>query len=108
MSLNDGKKAEEKASSHLEKLGYSILACNFHSKFGEIDIIAKKEGIIHFCEVKFSQNYDPIFRITPSKLQKIIKTIRYYFLLNPSSCDYQIDAILVNKETIEIIKNISY
>jgi putative endonuclease len=108
MSLEDGKRAEEKASSYLEALGYTILTCNFHSKFGEIDIIAQKEGVIHFCEVKFSQHYDPLWRITPSKLAKIIKTIGYYFLRYPSSSDYQIDAILVTNEKIEIIKNISY
>ena len=108
MSLEDGKRAEEKASSYLEALGYTILTCNFHSKFGEIDIIAQKEGVIHFCEVKFSHKYDPLWRITPSKLAKIIKTIGYYFLRHPSSNNYQIDAILVTQEKIEIIKNISY
>lgn len=108
MSLKVGQSAEQKASSHLQALGYTILTCNFHSKFGEIDIIAQKEGVIHFCEVKFSQHYDPLWRITPSKLAKIIKTIGYYFLHYPSSHDYQIDAILVTQEKIEIIKNISY
>lgn len=108
MSLEDGKSAEQRASSYLQSLGYTILTCNFHSKFGEIDIVAQKEGVIHFCEVKFSKNYDPLWRITPSKVAKIIKTIGYYFLRNPSSCDYQVDAILVNNEGIEIIKNISY
>lgn len=108
MSLEDGKRAEQKASSHLQALGYTILTCNFHSKFGEIDIVAQKEDVIHFCEVKFSHTYDPLWRITPSKLAKIIKTIGYYFLRYPSSHDYQIDAILVTNEKIEIIKNISY
>lgn len=74
MSLKIGNEAEDKASSYLQKEGYAILERNFHSKFGEIDIIAKKENILHFCEVKFSQNYDPITRITSSKMNKIINS----------------------------------
>ena len=108
MSLKVGKEAEEKAVAYLQTKGFEIFTCNFHSKFGEIDIVAFKEGVIHFCEVKFSQHYDPLWRITPSKLAKIIKTIGYYFLRYPSSSDYQIDAILVTPENIEIIKNIIY
>ena len=108
MSLKVGKEAEEKAAAYLQTKGFEIFTCNFHSKFGEIDIVAFKEGVIHFCEVKFSKNSDPLWRITPSKMSKIIKTIGYYFLLHPSSYDYQIDAILVTNEEIEIIKNISY
>ena len=85
MSLKVGIEAEEKASSYLIK-----------------------EGVLHFFEVKFSQKYDPITRITPSKMSKIIKTINYYLLTHGSICDYQIDAILVMPNNIEIIKNISY
>lgn len=108
MSLKEGMEAEEKASCYLQKEGYTLLSRNFHSKFGEIDIIALKDNILHFYEVKFSKNYDPITRITPSKMAKIIKTIHYYLLTHPNSYDYQIDAILITPDNIEIIKNISY
>jgi putative endonuclease len=96
MSLKIGIEAEEKASSYLVKEGYRLLARNFHSKFGEIDIIALKDNVLHFYEVKFSKNI------------KIIKTVDYYLMTHPSTYDYQIDAILVTPENIEIIKNISY
>ena len=75
----------------------------YHVLDGEVVL-----DVIHFFEVKFSHKHDPLWRITPSKLAKIIKTIGYYFLRYPSSHDYQIDAILVTQEKIEIIKNISY
>lgn len=108
MSTAVGKEAEERASLYLQKEGYTILLRNFNSKFGEIDIVAKKANILHFCEVKYSQSYDPIVRITPSKMAKIIKTIDYYFLKTKTSYDYEIDAILVTEKNIELIKNISY
>ncbi len=107
MGLKEGLEAEDRASCHLQKIGFKILERNFHSKFGEIDIVASKEGILHFFEVKFSQRSDPILRIIPSKIAKIIKTIGYYFLTKRICCDYQIDAILVTPEKIEIIYNIT-
>ena len=46
---------EDKACAFLKKQGFKILKRNFHSKFGEIDIIATKDEILHFIEVKFTQ-----------------------------------------------------
>jgi len=52
LSLKIGLDAEEKVAEYLLKDGYKILKRNFHSKFGEIDIIAKKDDILSFIEVK--------------------------------------------------------
>ena len=108
ISLHVGLKAEDKATEYLFNNGYSILERNFHSRFGEIDIIALKEDILHFFEVKYSKNYDPIDRITPKKLQKIIKTIDYYMYKKDVDLDFQIDALLLSDTSIEIVENISY
>ncbi len=108
MSQKIGFKAEDKVEKYLLKNGYKIIKRNFHSKFGEIDIIAKKAGVFSFFEVKFSKKYDPICRITPAKIGKIIKTIDYFFMMNNSDDEYQICAALVTPKGIEIIDNISY
>ena len=47
-----GDKGEDLAAALLSEKGYDILARNFITKAGEIDIIAKKDGTIVFCEVK--------------------------------------------------------
>ncbi len=108
MSLKDGLRAEERVVEFLIKNGYKIIKRNFHSKFGEIDIVAQKGDILNFFEVKYSKNYDPIHRITPVKMQKIIKTIDYFFMLNDRDEEYQINAALVTLEGIKIIENISF
>jgi len=108
ISVEIGKIAEKKAVEYLKSLGYSIKEMNFHSRFGEIDIVCRKDDILHFIEVKYSKKYDPITRITPSKLAKIIKTIDYYMYKKDIDMDYQIDALLVNDTLIEIVENISY
>jgi putative endonuclease len=108
LSLEIGLNAEEKVAEYLLENSYKILKRNFHSKFGEIDIIAKKDNLLSFIEVKYSKKYNPIYQITPAKMQKIIKTIDYFFMLNKSDEDYQISAALVTPEGIEILENITY
>lgn len=89
-------------------LGYEIVERNFHSKFGEIDIIAKKDNMLHFIEVKATNTANAaIYRITPSKITKILRTIEFYFLRSRISCAYEIDALCIDKDKIELIKNIT-
>ncbi len=107
MSLALGLEAEDRAVEYLSNLRYSIVCRNFHSRFGEIDIVAKKDDILHFIEVKYSKDYDALARITAKKLQKIIKTINYYMYKKKIDSDYQIDALIVNDTNIEIVENIS-
>ena len=47
-----GKYGERIAARHLERQGYRILKQNYRSRFGEIDLIAQKEELLIFCEVK--------------------------------------------------------
>jgi putative endonuclease len=47
-----GMLGENICSRFLEHRGYCILARNYRKKWGELDIVAFKDGIVHFCEVK--------------------------------------------------------
>ena len=102
-----GFAAEERVANFLRQKGFEIVERNFASKFGEIDIIAKRDGVIHFIEVKASRRYERIERITPAKMRKIFKTIDYYFLCRGVQNDYCVDAAVVREDEIELIENIS-
>lgn len=47
-----GNLGEDLACDHLIRSGYKIIDRNYQRKWGEIDIIATKDGITHFFEVK--------------------------------------------------------
>mgnify|MGYP003509397425 CR=1 FL=1 len=47
-----GANGETRVASFLRKQGYKILNRNYSCRFGEIDIIAEKDGFIVFVEVK--------------------------------------------------------
>ena len=92
----------------MQSLGYNIIERNFHSKFGEIDIIAKKTDMLHFIEVKATNTANSaIYRITPAKMTKILRTIEFYFLRKGIMCAYEIDALCIDKDKVELIKNIT-
>ena len=73
-----GLLAEEKAVQFLKQKNFKIVHRNFYTKFGEIDIIAFKDNIFHFIEVKSGKNFEPIYNITPNKLKRIIKSAYTY------------------------------
>ena len=103
-----GKSSEDLACEFLLKNGCEILARNFSSKFGEIDAIAKKDGVLRFIEIKATQDdYDAEYRLTPTKFNKILKTIDFYLLQNGTNADFQVDLIAIKKGEIKWIENIS-
>jgi putative endonuclease len=109
---NLGLLGEQIASKFLENLGYKILEKNFHSKFGEIDIVALDKDILVFVEVKtrWSENFGlPEESITPWKIRKIIKTADYYKLLHPQLPEsLRIDALAIDIGINEEIKDIRH
>ena len=81
-----GKLAEDYAVKLLFGQGYKIIDRNFHSKFGEIDIVALKDDYLAFIEVKarWSTKFGlPEEAVTRSKLWKIGRTGEYYSILHP-------------------------
>ena len=103
-----GNQSEVQAIEFLEKNGYLIIDRNFYTKFGEIDIIAKKDNILHFIEVKSGKNFQSIYNITPTKMKRIIKSINVYLKKYKLNNPYQIDAITIDNGKLEFIKNISF
>ena len=108
MSRAKGNIAEEKAAIFLIENGYQIIEKNFYSRFGEIDIIATKEAVLHFIEVKSGEDYElAIQNITPRKLSRIVKTLQVYMKKNALHVDFMIDAVIVTPQNIEILENIT-
>ncbi len=99
LSKNIGYKGEQIAVDYLSQNGYIILNRNYHSKFGEIDIIASKDEYIIFIEVK-TRNVNawdsPKSAVSKSKQIKIIKTAMTYL------AEHNVDSY-VRFDVIEII-----
>lgn len=102
-SLKMGKKGEDIAVYYLKNRGYRILGRNYHSRYGEIDIIAKKENYIVFVEVKTRRAGTPFIAteaVDTIKKNKIIKTAMMYLSQFGEGMQSRFDviAILFNKK----------
>ena len=92
-----GNWGEDIAVEYLEELGYIIVARNFRTPYGEIDIVAEKNGYISFVEVKSrtSKNYGPPeISVTARKQEHMLAAAEHYAQI----CDidhWQIDVIAV-------------
>ena len=112
-----GKYGEEIAKNFLIKKGYKILEMNYrYSKLAEIDIIATKDNILHFVEVKTrTQAFfgAPLEAINQNKLKQIYSCASFYMNNSKKTYKrYQIDAIGIvlndkNVEKIDFIENIT-
>ena len=76
-----GELGEVLAARSLRDKGYDILAANYHSRYGEIDIIAADDTYIVFVEVKTRSAgaiATPAAAVTAAKQRKIIQTALLY------------------------------
>lgn len=95
------RKGEELAAKHLEQKGYEILEKNWRlSRSGEIDLIAKKDNIIVFIEVKTRSSRtcgDGLEAIDENKQQQIITLAESYIAQNPvpENCEFRFDAVSI-------------
>ncbi|MBT4594873.1 YraN family protein [bacterium] len=75
-----GDFGEKFAAEWLQSQGFKITAKNYTSAYGEIDIIASKDNVISFVEVKARRSkYFPISQvITRTKQERLIKTAKMF------------------------------
>ena len=100
-----GRIGEEVASTFLERKGFKIIARNYRKPWGEIDIIAEKDGSVRFIEVKAVScerlprvsnemtDYRPEEQVHPAKLKKIARTAELYMAHTNDDRDFQIDVV---------------
>ena len=99
------------AKKYLLNKNYKILEENFVSKFGEIDIIAAKDGRPHFIEVKGRKNTEkgyPKEAVTFSKQKRLISAAKYYFMLKGKEdyfCQFDIIEIILESKELNHIEN---
>lgn len=76
-----GKFGEDFACRYLQQQGYRIAYRNYRTRFGEIDIVAEKDEVLSFIEVKTRASYRyglPAEAVTRKKQKKIYRCAESY------------------------------
>ena len=90
---------ETAARLHLHRLGYRVLATNFRTREGEVDIVARHGDTFVFVEVKTRRGRAyglPEEAITPTKTAHLIAAARTYLeQAGAADADWRIDVVAV-------------
>jgi putative endonuclease len=93
-----GLSAESRAAAYLIAKGYRIAARRFRTPFGEVDIVARRRGVLVFVEVKARSTLDAAAEALQVRQQRRIADAAAFWLsLNPHDVgsDIRFDAMLV-------------
>ena len=114
-----GDIGENVACEFLKRRGFEIKEKNYLKKWGEIDIITIKDGVIHFIEVKSVSRvtidlngYRPEDNMHPWKMKRLDRAIQTYLLERKIDAEWQLDLVTVKideknrKARAEILENI--
>ena len=124
-----GDMGENIACDFLKRRGFEIVDRNYLRKWGEIDIVAKKDDSLRFIEVKTVSasvahvtlrlaqgrqldDYRPEENVHPWKLRRLSRAIQTYTLEKNYEGEWQLDIITVkidkhsHRARIELIENI--
>lgn len=104
--MSDGRDAEDRVARFLEERGFHILARNFKSRTGEIDVIASRGRALHFVEVRSratSRFLHPAESVDARKQAKIRRTAEAFLakLRGPAPAEVYFDVAAVVGDQIE-------
>ena len=92
-----GTVQEQRVAGWLKQHGYDIVEHNFSCRFGEIDLIARKDGYLIFVEVKYRSN-----RGYGSPCEAAFYLRRYGY---PMDQPCRFDVAQVSADAVELMEN---
>lgn len=97
-----GEYGESLSETYLNSSNYCILAKNYRTRFGEIDLIARKNDILIFFEVKarYSDSFGkPLQAISEKKKRSILMNSKLFIM------EYRLFNINVRFDILEVFLN---
>jgi putative endonuclease len=122
-SQKTGLIGENIATQYLKNKNFSIIERNYSCELGEIDIIAEKDSVVSFIEVKsgyydssaaHKERYNPGENFNKKKYAKMIKTANQYKKIKNVSYETNFMLIIVHidkckkKHLVEVIDPIIF
>lgn len=110
-SQSVGQIGEDYAAKFLTSRGHKIVARNFHSRYGEIDLISFKEEELFFSEVKTRRSITfglPEESFTQHKRSKILKTIYHFLQEKKIFCSWKLQLIAIELDQNNQLKSLKH
>ena len=97
-AFRTGLSAEARAAAYLMAKGYRILAKRFRTRYGEIDLVARRRNLVAFVEVKARASLDDAaYAVTPRQQRRIIAAAQAWLMAHPEHADFELrfDVMLI-------------
>ena len=97
--LDLGKKGEDWAAEWLQAKGYQILHRNYRYGRAEVDIIARKDKLLVFVEVKTRTNLshgEPEMAVSAQKMIRLKDAAEYFIFSTDWQHDVRFDVIAIS------------
>jgi putative endonuclease len=92
-----GKKGEDLAVEWLEEHDYTVIRRNFKFIKNEVDIIALRDEVVHFVEVKCRQSMEhPECNVNRKKFREIAKAADHFLYKHPWFHKIRFDIMAIN------------
>ena len=104
-STATGKHAENAVATFLQKEGFAILEQNWRTRWCEIDVVAKRDRVVYFVEVKYrrtSRQGDGLEYITPKKLEQMSFAAELWVTSHDWQNDYCLAAAAVAGDNFQV------
>ncbi len=95
-----GRLGEAMASLFLQASGYAVLAERYRRRGGEVDLVARRAGLVLFVEVKTRRTRScgaPEEAVTPAKLRRLRTAARRWLAEHPQPAGtaYRLDVVAI-------------
>lgn len=100
-----GKQGEDRAVQFLTEKGFQIIERNYHSRFGEVDVIGIDDDVLVFIEVKTWPSFglEQLEQgINTRKQKRIIETAKYFLSIHRKymGMAMRFDVVFIGSEEI--------
>lgn len=107
-----GANGETRAAGYLERIGYQILDRNYRCRYGELDLVARHQGVLVFVEVKTRRNSSlaPAEAVGPRKQDRLARAALHYLdarSMADHPCRFDVVEVVLNDGQLPIIRLIS-
>lgn len=105
-----GNYGEDMAAAVLQNAGYAIVCRNYRRRYGEIDIIAEKKGVLYFVEVKAKNSSSfsrPAESVGAAKRRQVANLAQSYLASHGGErdCSFIIAEVYLDEQRVELIED---
>jgi putative endonuclease len=101
-----GQAGEALAIEHLQRLGYAIVATNWRTRHGEIDVVARDGATVVIVEVRTRRGAGfgtAGESVGPQKRRRLVRMAEAYLQQHAPRADARIDVVTIEGERVEHI-----